>query len=61
MPEDVARDQIVIGIRDNQIREEVLQKSWDLPTSRKKGMKIELAAQSGAEISGKAVKFEEEH
>ena len=63
MAEDVAvRDKIVIGMRDNQIREEALQKSWDLPTLRKEGLKMESAAQSGGEISGEAViKWESIH
>ena len=46
------RDQIVIGTHHNEIREEALKKSWDLPTLRKEGMKIESATRSGAEIAG---------
>ena len=53
--EIVIRDQIVIGMGDNSIRDEVLKKSWDLQTLRKEGMKMESAARSGAEISGEAV------
>lgn len=49
------RDQIVIGTHENQIRKQALKKSWDLKTLRTEGMKMESAARSGAEISGKAV------
>ena len=45
------RDQIIIGTNQNKIREEALLKSWDLPTLRKEGMKIESACKGGAEIS----------
>ena len=50
--ETAIRDQIIIGLRDNDIRQEALKKSWDLETLRKEGMKIESATRSGAEISG---------
>ena len=46
------RDQIIIGLKDNEIREEALKKSWNLQTLRTEGMKIESAARSGAEING---------
>ena len=45
------RDQIVIGMVDNRIREEALMKSWDLPTLRKEGMQMESAAKGGAAMS----------
>ena len=50
--EDIAiRYQIIIGTRENAIREEALKKSWDLNTVRREGMKMESAASSDAEIA----------
>ena len=49
------RDQIVIGTTDNKIREEALMKSWDLPTLRREGMRMESAAKGGAVMSGEGV------
>ena len=52
--ETAIRDQIIIGTRDNSIREESLKKSWDLKTLRIEGMRMESAARSGAEIAGES-------
>ena len=41
------RDQIVTGLRDNEIRKETIKKSWDLGTLRTQGMKTESATRSG--------------
>ena len=49
------RDQIVIGTHNNKIREEALKLSWDLPTLRREGMKMESALRGGAEISGEPI------
>ena len=39
--EEIAiRDQIVIGMHDNSIRDEALKQSWDLQTLRKERMKM---------------------
>ena len=46
------RDQIIIGLKDNDIRHEALKKSWNLGSLRKEGMNIESASRGGAEISG---------
>lgn len=54
--EEIAiRDQIIIGTREQSIREEALKKSWDLKTLRKEGMQMESAARGGAEMSCEAV------
>ena len=54
--EDTAtRDQIIIGTHYTNIREEALMKSWDLPTLRSEGMKMESATKSGSEIGGERV------
>ena len=54
--EDTAiRDQIIIGMKDNYIRQEALKRSWDLLTLRQEGMKIESATRGGAEIAGEDV------
>ena len=49
------RDQIIIGTRYQNIREEALLKSWDLQTLRTEGMKMESAMKSGSEIGGEEV------
>ena len=49
--ETAVRDQIVIDLHENNIREKVLKKSWDLKTLHEEGMKMESAARGGAEIS----------
>ncbi len=49
------RDQIIIGTRYQNIREEALLKSWDLQTLRTEGMKMESAMKSGSEIGGENV------
>ena len=46
------RDQIVIGITSDGIREEALKNSWDLAILRKEGMRLESAAKGAAEITG---------
>ena len=46
------RDQIIIGLLSEHIREEALMKSWDLPILRVEGMKIESASKSAMEIAG---------
>ena len=46
------RDQIVIGISCDDIREEALKSSWDLVNLRKEGMRLESAAKGASEISG---------
>ena len=46
------RDQIIIGTSEEKIREEALMKSWDLPTLRREGTKMESAAKGGAAMSG---------
>ena len=46
------RDQIVIGITSDGIREEALKNSWYLATLRKEGMRLESAAKGAAEITG---------
>lgn len=54
--EDTAiRDQIIIGMKNNNIRQESLKRSWDLKTLRQEGMKIESAERGGAEIHGEDV------
>ena len=49
------RDQVLFGTTNNKIREEAFNKSWDLPTLRKEGMRMESASKSAAELSGEAV------
>ena len=46
------RDQIIIGMSSEEIREESLKNSWDLASLRKEGMRLESAAKSASEISG---------
>ena len=46
------RDQILIGLISDNIREEALKKSWDLLTLRKEGMQMESASKSAHEIAG---------
>ena len=53
--ETAIRDQIIIGTREQSIRQEALKKSWDLKNLRKEGMQMESAARGGAEMSGEAV------
>ena len=48
------RDQIIIGIVSDEIRQEALKNSWDLVTLRQNGMRLESASKSAAEISGDA-------
>ena len=48
------RDQIIIGILNEEIREEALKNSWDLTCLRKEGMRLESASKSASEISGDA-------
>ena len=50
----IARDQILIGTKISKIREDALEKSWNLEDLKKNGMKIESAARGEAEISGVA-------
>ena len=45
------RGQIIIGTSSNPMREEAFKKSWDLDTLRRKGMHMESASRSGAEIA----------
>ena len=53
--ESAIRDQIIIGTRNNTIREEAILKSWNLATLRQGGMNIESATRGGAETSEEAV------
>ena len=53
--ETAVRDQIVIGIVENSIRQEALQMSWDLPQLRMEGMAMESALKGGAELAGESV------
>ena len=54
--EDTAiRDQIIIGLNSNDMRQEALKKLWDLDTLRREGMKMESAARGGAEINGEDI------
>ena len=48
-------DQIIIGLKTNDIHQEALKKSWDLDTLRREGMKMESAARGGAEINGEDI------
>ena len=50
-----AQDQIIIGLKSNNICQEALKKSWDLDTLRREGMKMESAARGGAEINGEDI------
>jgi len=49
------RDQIVIGMISEQIREEALKSSWSLVELRKEGMRMESATKSANEIAGEAI------
>ena len=49
------RDQIIIGTKDNDIRQETLKRSWDLETLGREGMKMESAARGGAKINGEDI------
>ena len=51
----VVRDQIIISLKDNNIRQEALKRSWELETLRQEGMKMESTARGGAEINGEDV------
>ena len=54
--EDTAvRDQIIIGLKSNDICQEALKKPWDLDTLRREGMKMESVARAGAEINGEDI------
>ena len=46
------RDQIIIGIVSEKIREEALKESWDLAALRTNGMKLDSATRGATEISG---------
>ena len=46
------RDQVVIGIVSDEIRQEALKNSWSLVDLRKEGMRLESAAKGASEISG---------
>ena len=51
--EDTAvRDQIVIGMKSDDIRQEALKNSWALKDLRTNGMRMESASKGAAEISG---------
>ena len=51
--EDTAiRDQIIIGLISNKIREEALKNSWNITQLRQQGMRIESATHGAAELSG---------
>ena len=39
-------------MKDSEIRQEALRRSWDLELLRKEGMEVENASHGGAEISG---------
>lgn len=47
-----ARDQIVIGLLSEEIREEALKNAWDISKLRKEGMRIESAFKGASEIAG---------
>ena len=49
--ETAVRDKIIIVLKDNEICQEALKRSWDLELLRKKDMKIENVSRGGAEIS----------
>ena len=51
----VVRDQIIISLKDNNIRQEALKRSWELETLRQEGMKMESTDRGGAEINGEDV------
>ena len=56
MAEDTAVwNQIIIGLKSNDIHQEVLKKSWDLDTLQREGMKMESAASRGAQINGQDI------
>lgn len=46
------RNQILTELRDNDIRQEAVKKSWDLKQLRQKGMKMESAARGSSETAG---------
>ena len=46
------RDQVVIGMVSESIREEALKQSWSLSELRTEGMRLESATKSASEISG---------
>ncbi len=48
-------DQVVYRTMVDKIREEAILKSWDLPTLRREGTRMETATKSGATISGESV------
>ena len=43
---------MIIGLKDNEIRQKALKRSWNIEPLRKEGMKIESTYLGGAEISG---------
>ena len=43
------------GLKDNDIRQEALKRSWDLETLRREGMKMESTGREGQEINGEDV------
>ena len=49
------RDQIIIGLIENSIRQEALKMSWDLVELKKNGMAMESALKGGAELAGENV------
>ena len=53
--DNAVRDQIIIGLKSNDIRQEALKKSWDLDTLQREGIKMESAARGGAEINGEDI------
>ena len=50
--ETAVRKQMIIGLKDNEIRQKALKRSWNIEPLRKEGMKIESTYLGGAEISG---------
>ena len=46
------RDQIIIGMTSEKIREEALKESWDLGSLRTNGMKLDSATRGASEIGG---------
>ena len=54
--ETAVQDQIIIGLKSNNICQEALKKSQDtLDTLRREGMKMKSAARGGAEINGEDI------
>ena len=49
------RDQIIIGTKDNHIRQEASKRSWDLETLGRECMKMESATRGSAEINGEDI------